>query len=257
MRLPGRRTPLAMARILPSCGVSRVSTRSASPSSNRDSTMAAVRYVRGAGMRAAYPPPAAMHPSARRLRITVRAPYAVASPVDGAPHRSRGPCRATARTALASNLLTASIMFRVLTIDRPRPPHRRHRGGDGARHRRPPRTSGRPSSTAGSGTTWASTRMRRGASACGRCWGCWPTSRSRASTSGRCPAPRPSRWATTSASSTTTSRTTAPSVAIDRRCGPSPASPRPSTPATPCSRCRGSRSTASRTSASRPARCST
>ena len=88
IRLPGRRTPFAIARILPSWGVSRVSTRSASPSSNRDSTMAAVRYVRGAGMQRSLPVPGA--------DTSVRAPatyhhqgtVTVASPVDGALTRA-------------------------------------------------------------------------------------------------------------------------------------------------------------------------
>ena len=38
----GRRTPLAIALSLPSCGVSSVRTRSASPSSKRDRTIASV-----------------------------------------------------------------------------------------------------------------------------------------------------------------------------------------------------------------------
>ena len=41
-RLRGLRTPLAIALSLPSCGVSRVRTRSASPSSKRDRTIASV-----------------------------------------------------------------------------------------------------------------------------------------------------------------------------------------------------------------------
>ena len=42
IRLRGRRTPFAIALSLPSCGVSSVSTRSASPSSKRDRTIASV-----------------------------------------------------------------------------------------------------------------------------------------------------------------------------------------------------------------------
>ena len=76
-----------------------------------------------------------------------------------------------------------------------------------------------------------------------RCWASSPTPRSRASTPGRCPARRPSSWATTSASSTTTSRTATSSAATGRRCGRSTASPRRSTPATSSSACRGSPST--------------
>ncbi len=103
-------------------------------------------------------------------------------------------------------------------------------------HPRRPRTSARPSCTPWCATTWASTATRREASASGRSSACWPTSRSPATMPARCRVPPPSRWATTSASSTMTSRTTVRSAAIGPRCGPCRACPRPSTPATRSSR---------------------
>jgi len=54
MRLPGRRTPFAIALSFPSWGVSSVRTRSASPSSKRLSTIAWVLYMRGVGTFLAY-----------------------------------------------------------------------------------------------------------------------------------------------------------------------------------------------------------
>ncbi len=243
----GRRMPLAMALSLPIAGrdEGQHAVGLAQVEARQDDGLGGVATGDGHDRPTVARP--VMHPDAAVARIPEQTPVRIASPAPASIIAGRRP-----RWRRPSNRLPAANMFRVHSArddrcparSRPRRAHRRHRGRD-----RPPRPGPRPVDARavrdGPLPPRPSTApARAAASGCARSSASSPTPRSPATTSARCPGPRPSSWATTSASSTTTSRTATASAATGRPCGRSTASRRPSTPATRCSACRASPSIA-------------